>query len=138
LPRIVSDDALIATEQRVLLHLASRGPCIIVGRCGFHFLAGRAKLLNVFVHASRSFRIERMMKYYAYSNKREAEKMIDSTDRDRERYIERVSGTSWYDARNYHLSIDMSLVGFEESEQIVVSLVNWMLTAGHDINPVDN
>ncbi len=124
LPRAISDDALIEAEQRVLLGFAARGSCVIVGRCGFHALAGRAQLLNVFVYASRAFRIERMMKCYAAVNKTEAEDMIDNTDRERERYVERVCGTSWYDARNFHLSIDMSRLGFDAAEEIIVLLAN--------------
>ena len=81
LPQIVSDEALIEAEQRVLWHLTAGGACVIVGRCGFHLLAGRARLLKVFVHASRPFRIERMMKFYGAGDKTAAEKMIDSTDR---------------------------------------------------------
>ncbi len=124
LPRTVSDDALFEAEQRVLKHLAAKGPCVIVGRCGFHLLAGHTRLLKVFVHASRSFRIARMMKFYGAANKTQAEQMMDSTDRDRERFIERYAGVSWHDARNYHISIDMSLSGFDAAEEMIVSLVN--------------
>jgi cytidylate kinase len=120
--RIISDDALIEAEQRVMLRLAGRGSCVIVGRCGFHLLAGRAEMLNVFVHAPHSFRVERMIKNYEAADKTAARDMIDSTDRNRERYVERVSGKSWYDARNYHLSMDMSRVGFDAAEAFIVSL----------------
>ncbi len=123
-PRVVTDDALVATERRVLWQLTAGGSCVIVGRCGFHLLAGRARLLKIFVHASRPFRIARMMKFYGAASKTKAEEMIDSTDRDRERYIERYAGVSWYDARNYHLSIDMSLLGFDMAEEIIVSLAD--------------
>ena len=126
-PRVVTDDALIKAEQRALLRLAAEGSCVIVGRCGFHLLAGRARLLKVFVHASQPFRIARMMKFYGAATKTEAAEMIDSTDRDRERYIERYAGVSWYDARNYHLSLDMSLLGFDMAEEIVVSLAKRIL-----------
>jgi cytidylate kinase len=122
--RIISDDALIEAEQRVMLRLARRGSCVIVGRCGFHMLADIAPMLNVFVHASRSFRIERMIQHYAAANETIAEEMIDSMDRIRERYVERISGVSWYDARNYHLSIDLSQVGFDAAEAFVISLAN--------------
>jgi cytidylate kinase len=124
LPRVITDDALIEAEQRVLWQLTAGGSCVIVGRCGFHLLAGRSRLLKVFVHASQPFRIARMMKFYGAATKAEAEEMIDSTDRDRERFVERFAGVSWYDARNYHLSIDMSLLGFDMAEEIIISLAN--------------
>ncbi len=123
-PRIISDEALIDAEQRVLPRLVAEGSCVIVGRCGFHLLAGRARMLNLFVHASRPFRIARMIKLYGAGNPTTAEEMIDSTDRNRERYVERLTGRSWYDARNYHLSIDISEIGFDAAEEIIVSLTN--------------
>lgn len=127
IPRTVSDDALIEAEQRVLLRFASRGSCVIVGRCGFHLLRERTRSLNIFVYASREFRIERMLKYYAAADRAAAREMIDDTDRQRERYVERVCGTSWYDARNYHLSMDMSQAGFEAAEETAVKLAQKVL-----------
>ena len=126
-PRIISDDTLIETEQRVLLHLAAGGSCVIVGRCGFHLLAGRAPLLNVFVHASRSFRIERMIKLYGASSRSVAEEMIDETDQNREQYVEIIAKKLWYDARNYHLSIDLSQTGLDMAEEMIVLLANRMV-----------
>ena len=119
----VSDERLIEAEKRVLLRLASMGSCVIVGRCGFHLLADNAVLFNIFVHASKRFRIERVRKYYNAKDLESAEEMIESSDHNRERYVKRISGRSWYDARNYHLSIDMSQVGFDESEEMIASLL---------------
>jgi cytidylate kinase len=121
-PRIISDETLIDAEQRVLLRLAAQGPSVIVGRGGFHALQGQACLLNVFVHAPRKIRIRRMIRYYGAADERAAEEMIDRSDADRERYIAHLSGGSWYDVRQYHLAIDMALVGFDAAEQIIVSL----------------
>ena len=123
-PRVISDDRLIEAEQRVLTRLASRGSCVIVGRCGFHVLKEHARTLNVFIHASKSFRIDRMIKFYGAANDTKAEKMIERADYDRECYIEKLTGDSWYDARNYHIALDMSEVGFDAAEDMIVSMAN--------------
>jgi cytidylate kinase len=125
--QIISDDALIEAEQNVMLRLARRGSCVIVGRCGFHLLAGVAPMLNVFVHASRPFRIERMIRHYAAADERAAEAIIDEMDRTRERYVERVSRVLWYDVRNYHLSFDLSQIGCDAAEEMVVSQANRLI-----------
>lgn len=125
--QIISDDALIEAEQKVMVRLARRGSCVIVGRCGFHLLAGVAPMLNVFVHATRPFRIGRMITHYAAADEEMAQKMIDEMDRTRERYVEKVARTSWYDVRNYHLSFDLSEIGYDAAEEIIVSQANRIL-----------
>jgi cytidylate kinase len=123
-PKIISDERLVEAEQQVLLRLSAQGSCVIVGRCGFHLLARRARLLNIFIHAPSRFRIERMTRLFGAANETVASEMMESTDRDRERYVERFTGQSWYDARHYHLAIDMSQVGFDTAEEMIVSLAN--------------
>lgn len=105
-----------------MIKLSHQGPCVIVGRCGFHVLAGHARLLNIFIHAPRSFRIERLVAYYGITDKTLAGRKIDIIDQDRSRYVEMVTHKSWIDARNYHLSMDMSHLGMDGAEKAVLSL----------------
>ncbi|MEJ2168134.1 MAG: cytidylate kinase-like family protein [Desulfobacterales bacterium] len=134
--RLVSDDELIAAEHKVLLKLASRGSCVIVGRCAFHRLKGRARLINIFVHAARDYRIRRVMQVYHAADPKAAEQMIERTDNDRRRYVQRISGASWYDARNYHLTIDISRVGFEAAEEMIVAIAERLMKQNGDISPL--
>ena len=120
--RWVSDEQLVETEQRLICELAVKGPCVMVGRGGFHLLRGRAKLLNVFVHAPISFRIQRVMSVYGANSKGEAAGMIDRSDQERARYIKFCTGFDQFDARNYHITIDTGLVDFTTAEEMVASL----------------
>ena len=121
-PHWVSDEQLVETEHRLICEFAVKGPCVVIGRGGFHLLRGRAKLLNVFVHAPLSFRIQRVMSIYRVNSKREAAEMIDRSDQERARYIKLFSGFDQFDARNYHLTIDTGLVDFTTAEEMVASL----------------
>jgi len=125
--RLISDDELIAAEHKVLLRLAARGSCVIVGRCAFHRLKEQARLVNIFVHAERGYRIRRVMQVYHAADPRAAEQMIDRTDNDRRRYVQKICGASWYDARNYHLTIDISRVGFEAAEEIIIAVAERLM-----------
>ena len=128
--RLISDDELIAAEHKVLLKLAARGSCVIVGRCAFHRLKGRARLINIFIHAERGYRIRRMMQVYHAPDPQAAEQMIDRTDNDRRRYVQRICGASWSDACNYHLTIEMSRVGFEAAEEMIVAMAERLMQQG--------
>ncbi len=120
--RWVSDEQLVETEQRLICELAVKGSCVVLGRGGFHLLRGRAKLLNVFVHAPLSFRIQRIMRLYRVDSKREAAEMIDRSDQERARYIKFFTGFDQFDAHNYHITINTGLVDFTTAEEMIVSL----------------
>jgi cytidylate kinase len=134
--RLISDDELIAAEHKVLLKLAARGSCVIVGRCAFHRLKGRARLINLFVHAERDDRIARVMQVYHTPDRRAAEEMIDRTDSDRSRYVQKVCGVSWYDLRNYHLTIDISRIGLVAAEELIVAMAVRQMDPGEDAPPL--
>jgi cytidylate kinase len=133
--RLISDDELIAAEHKVLLKLAARGSCVIVGRCAFHRLKGRARLINIFVHAERDYRIRRVMQVYHAPDPEAAEQMIDRTDNDRRRYVQKICGASWYDARNYHLTIDVSRIGFEAAEEMIVAMAERLMEQSNAAPP---
>lgn len=125
-PHLVTDDELIDAERRLILRLATRGPCVVLGHGGFHLLRGRVRLLNVFVHAPLGFRVERVMTIYQAESEGEAVKTIERSDQERRRYIQNFTGFDWFDARNYHLSIDTGVVDFNTAEQMIASLAERM------------
>jgi cytidylate kinase len=133
--RLISDDELIAAEHRVLMKLAARGSCVILGRCAFHRLKGRAGLINIFVHAAHNFRIGRVMQVYHAPDPKAAQQMMDRTDNDRRRYVQKICGASWYDLRNYHLTVDISRVGFEAAEEMIVAMAERLMETADDVPP---
>lgn len=121
-PHLVSDTDLIETERRLIVRLAAQGPCVVLGHGGFHLLRGRVRLLNVFVHALLDFRVARVMSIYRAENEDEAVRMIERSDQERRRYIQTFTGLDWFDAHNYHLTIDTGMVEFALAEQLIASL----------------
>ncbi len=120
--RRISDDQLIETERRLILELTTKGPCVVMGHGAFHLLQGRAKLLNVFVHAPMDFRIERIMGVFGVESEREAVAMIHRTDQERNRYIRFFTGLDRLDFRNYHLMIDTGVTDFARAEDMIANL----------------
>ena len=50
--------------------------------------------------------------------------MIRSTDDSRAKYLRAITGGDWGDARQYNISLDTSILGFELAEEIVISAVH--------------
>lgn len=81
------DDRFFQAEQQVMRRFAGAKDCVVVGRGGFHLLRGQARLVNVFVHAPRAFRLRRVVEFYRIGSD-EAGELINRTDGDREPFIQ--------------------------------------------------
>lgn len=57
-------DKIWMQQRKLILDLAEKEPCVIVGRCTDYILRDRTDCLNVFVHASTEKKVERIVKLY--------------------------------------------------------------------------
>lgn len=121
-PRWVSDEQLVEIERRIITEMTVKGPCVVIGHGAFHLLRGKARLLNIMIHAPLGFRVARVMSFYHIRNEVEAVQMIERSDRERCRAIRAFTGLDWFDARNFHITIDTGKVDFAAAEEIIASL----------------
>jgi cytidylate kinase len=121
-PNWVSYEQLAEIERRLITELTVKGSCVVLGRGAFHLLRGRARLLNIMVHAPQGFRVERVMSIYHARSKAEAIQMIERSDQYRSRYIRALTGLDWFDTRNYHLAIDTAKLDFATAEEMIASV----------------
>ena len=56
-----ASDYLWTVRRKVILDLAEKGNCVIVGRCADYILEDRDDVLNVFVHAGKDYRAKRIV-----------------------------------------------------------------------------
>lgn len=123
-PLQVRDEQLIDIERRIMCRAARENNCVIVGRGGFHFLHGHARLFNVFVHAPHKLRCRRVAEIYKVENPKA---VIEKSDRDREQFIRWATGHRWLDLRNYHLCIDTARIGLENAKRWIVEQARRMV-----------
>ena len=118
---LTADDLLWAMQCRVILELAEKGPCVIVGRCADYVLKDRVDTLNVFIHAPVAARAERIVRLYGESEI-PAEKRLESKDKRRRVYYKHHTGSEWGMSQNYNLSLDTSAVGIERCAQLIADV----------------
>ena len=100
-----------AIEQRFIVEMAMKGPCVILGRCADDILAeARIPSLNVFLYASDIHRAARVSELIGSTNPTEIQRKMQKTDYARHTYYEQFTGKHWGDARNYTLSLDTGLL----------------------------
>jgi CMP/dCMP kinase len=124
LRRPVYNKDLFALESKIMKEVSDCCNAVIIGRGGFSILKNRPDTIHIFVHAPPVYRIERIMKLQKIANKKEAQKMIEESDHKKSKFIRDMAGTDWCDARNYHLCIDSSVVGFPDCVKMITRLVN--------------
>ena len=106
------DDRIFLAQSAVIRKCADEGPCVIIGRCAEYILKDRPDVVNLFVHASIPFRVERAVTLDNVDRSKAMDTLI-KTDKSRSNYYNYHSGAKWGLATNYHLSIDSSLFGID-------------------------
>ena len=113
---------IYAAEADAIEHCAKNGACVIVGRCADYVLKGKAKCLNVFVHAEDSDRIKRVVEEYNEApTVKKAQKLLRDVDRNRARHYEYYTDSHWGKASEYDICINSSTLGIERSADMLVA-----------------
>ena len=116
-------DFLWNIQCNVILQLADKGPCVIVGRNADYILKDRPDVLHVYVHAAKEFRAERIVRLYGDSEK-SPEARLNEKDKRRRVNYHHYTGRTWGQAQNYDLCLNTGLLGVETCAQIIVDAVN--------------
>ncbi len=114
----VSEDNLFNYQAKVIRSLAEKESCVIVGRCADYVLKDCSNLVRVFVHAPMESCTQTVMDLYGL-NRKDAEKRILTTDKNRSAYYKRYTGRDWNNAQNYDLCLNSEELGFEKCVELV-------------------
>ncbi len=95
-------DEMFKTETQILKGIAEEESCVLAGRSGFFVFRDHPNHLSILIQASMESRIKRLMGKQNLSEE-EARKTINKVDEMRENYVNRYTGTSRYDTRNYDI-----------------------------------
>lgn len=110
--KFVSDDNLFNYQAKVIKDIAANQSCIIVGRCGDFVLNKYPNVVRVFVYAEKQHCIEIVSEKYCIS-KKEAEKRIETIDKQRGQYYKYYTGSQWDNPLNYDLCINTTNIDFD-------------------------
>ncbi|MHC1697730.1 MAG: AAA family ATPase [Geobacteraceae bacterium] len=102
----IPDTKLFAVKSMVIKEIAKNCSAVIIGHAGFHILREHPRIVNIFVHADPSFRARRVMEQYSVSTFQEAMDMIQGSDRERRKLVNKITGKEWSDALNFDFSLD--------------------------------
>jgi hypothetical protein len=114
----LSNDALFKIQSDVIRELAKQKSCLFVGRCADYILRENSRCVNIFISAPKEERIKRLCQNMAIDAEK-AEELIEKTDRERASYYNYYSYKVWGAASTYHLCIDSSSLGIDETVEFI-------------------
>ena len=115
-------DFLWNIQCNVILQLADKGPCVIVGRNADYILKDRQDALHVFVFADIPYRADRIVRLYGESEKAPEARLQEKDKRRRVNY-QHYTGRTWGQAQNYDICLDTSTLGIEQCAEIICGIV---------------
>lgn len=118
---MTNNDYIWSIQRKIILELAEKGSCVIVGRCADYILKDRDDVFNVFVHAAIDKKAERIVKLYGETDV-EPEKRLYDKDKKRAINYKYYTDRTWAMADNYHLTLDSGVIGIDKCAEIIVEL----------------
>lgn len=118
----LSNDALFKVQSDVIRRLAAEKSCVFVGRCADYILREHPRCVNVFISASKEARMARICQLYRVDEEK-AEEMMEKADKRRSEYYNYYSYKTWGAAATYHLCMDSSVLGVDETVRFIEEFV---------------
>ena len=116
------DEQAFIIQSGVILDVAKKGPCVIVGRCADYVLKDFPNVTNIFIYSNLRDRIRRAITYYGVAPEK-AESTLRTADKRRGTYNHYYSGRKWGEAANYHLCINSDAVGIDPAVEVIAAFV---------------
>lgn len=116
------EDMVYEAQRKVILEVAEKEACVIIGRNADFILRDRADVLNVFIHGNMPEKVQRISQLYHVS-KQDAVKLIADTDKRRMANYNFYTEQKWGKAGNYTLCLNSSQLGYDRCEAIIMECV---------------
>lgn len=113
------EDMVYEAQRKVILEIAEKESCVIIGRNADFILRDRNDVLNVFIHGDMPEKTQRIIGLYHVEEK-EAVKMMADTDKRRMTNYNFYTDQKWGKASNYTLCLNSSQLGYDRCEKTIM------------------
>ena len=119
---VLSNDRLFLYQSEAIRKLAEESSCVIVGRCADYILRDNPNCLSLFIHNTKENRIQRIIETQNLTVE-QAKDLMTKTDKSRASYYNYYTNKEWGVASSYNISIDVSVLGIDESVEFIKNFV---------------
>ncbi|MDP4240463.1 MAG: cytidylate kinase-like family protein [Bacteroidota bacterium] len=122
----LSNETFFKIQSDVIRKLAAEKSCVFVGRCADYILRDHPRCINVFITADTKDRVKRVATDQQLTGEK-AQDVIEKTDKNRAGYYNYFSNKVWGAAGSYHLCINSSVLGIDETVAFISRFVEQKL-----------
>lgn len=117
------EERVFAAESKAIEEIASKGSCVIIGRCASSILRDAGyNVLSVFIYADDDDRARRIAQRNGL-NEKAAMRKAEKVDRMRKRYFDFYSDTPWGEPASYDLMVSSSRYGIDGTADVIAKAV---------------
>ena len=116
------EDLVYEAQRKVILELAEKKSCVIIGRNADYILKDRDDVLNVFIHGDTPEKIQRITRLYNVEEQKVVKMMVD-IDKRRMANYNFYTNQKWGKASNYTLCLNSSKLGYDRCEKIIMECI---------------
>ena len=114
------EDMVYEAQRKVILEIAEKESCVIIGRNADFILKDRVDVLNVFIHGNMPEKVQRICRLY-HVTEADAINLINDTDKRRRTNYNFYTEQKWGMAKNYTLSLNSSVLGYDMCQKIIMN-----------------
>ncbi len=122
------EENVYQAQSQVILDLAEKGPCVIVGRSADYILRDKTNVISIFLHSSLEDRVQRIISRGDCKTKKAAKEMAIKQNKLRANYYNFYTDKHWGESESYDLSVDCSKIGAEATAKLICDYVKTRLS----------
>jgi len=122
----LSNETFFKIQSDVIRELAEEKSCVFVGRCADYILRDHPRCVNLFITANTEDRVMRVAHDQSVTLEK-AQEMIEKMDKKRAGYYNYFSNKVWGVAESYHLCINSSMLGIDDTVTFISQFVEHKL-----------
>ena len=115
-----NQDLLWTIQRNIILELAEKESCVIVGRCADYALADYPNTVSVFITGNDENKLNSIKSLYHVDDAK-AKGIMVKTDKKRSSYYNYYSSKKWGDSRSYDMCINSSVLGPEGTADMIIA-----------------
>ena len=115
------NDKLFILQSEAIKEYASKGSCVIIGRCADYVLRDEENILRLFIYGDLDHRQARVAERHPELKSNQIIDVINKTDKRRSSYYNFYTGNKWGKYDNYDMAINSSTLGIDHTAQIIAA-----------------
>ncbi len=125
-PLLPLPDQVFNAQRKTIIDIAHKENCVIVGRCADYILKtcddfNEDEIINIFIYADQKDKVNRAITKYGIPEDK-ADKTVTRINKNRSNHYNTFTEDTWGDRSNYDLMVNTSLLGINESAEIITHI----------------